>query len=130
MNCYVQRSDRSWHLSGMWAEPDQIVYSLAHSLYSVIGSGDLRQAVILPPGEDANEWIAVNTVDFFEQVRRAKNNIIVMNMLKWLHLCQSHLHTFNILDQHAVRDNHRVLHGEDLSRDERRIEIRIFVGGH
>ena len=32
------------------------------------GSGDLRQAVVLPPGEDANEWIAVNTVDFFEQV--------------------------------------------------------------
>jgi len=33
-----------------------------------LGSGDLRQAVILPPGEDANEWIAVNTVDFFEQI--------------------------------------------------------------
>jgi len=33
-----------------------------------LGSGDLRQAVVLPPGEDANEWIAVNTVDFFEQI--------------------------------------------------------------
>uniref|UniRef100_A0A0V0J985 MOB kinase activator-like 1 n=1 Tax=Schistocephalus solidus TaxID=70667 RepID=A0A0V0J985_SCHSO len=33
-----------------------------------LGSGDLRQAVRLPVGEDLNEWIAVNTVDFFTQI--------------------------------------------------------------
>lgn len=27
--------------------------------------GDLREAVKLPQGEDVNEWLAVNTVDFF-----------------------------------------------------------------
>ncbi|PPD93527.1 hypothetical protein GOBAR_DD09530 [Gossypium barbadense] len=32
------------------------------------GSGNLREAVRLPPGEDLNEWLAVNTVDFFNQV--------------------------------------------------------------
>lgn len=35
---------------------------------STLGSGSLRQAVALPEGEDLNEWLAVNTVDFFNQV--------------------------------------------------------------
>jgi MOB kinase activator 1 len=30
-----------------------------------LGSGDLSQAVKLPPGEDLNEWLAINTVDFY-----------------------------------------------------------------
>ncbi|KQK21314.1 MOB kinase activator-like 1A [Brachypodium distachyon] len=33
-----------------------------------LGSGNLREAVCLPVGEDLNEWLAVNTVDFFNQV--------------------------------------------------------------
>uniref|UniRef100_A0A803M8L7 MOB kinase activator-like 1A n=2 Tax=Chenopodium quinoa TaxID=63459 RepID=A0A803M8L7_CHEQI len=35
---------------------------------ATLGSGNLREAVKLPPGEDFNEWLAVNTVDFFNQV--------------------------------------------------------------
>lgn len=35
---------------------------------ATLGSGNLRQAVMLPEGEDLNEWIAVNTVDFFNQI--------------------------------------------------------------
>ncbi|CAD6205074.1 unnamed protein product [Miscanthus lutarioriparius] len=35
---------------------------------ATLGSGNLRDAVRLPPGEDLNEWLAVNTVDFFNQV--------------------------------------------------------------
>ncbi|KMZ58919.1 MOB kinase activator 1A [Zostera marina] len=35
---------------------------------ATLGSGNLREAVGLPPGEDLNEWLAVNTVDFFNQV--------------------------------------------------------------
>ena len=31
-------------------------------------SGNLRLAVMLPEGEDLNEWVAVNTVDFFNQI--------------------------------------------------------------
>uniref|UniRef100_A0A1I7ZMK1 MOB kinase activator-like 1 n=1 Tax=Steinernema glaseri TaxID=37863 RepID=A0A1I7ZMK1_9BILA len=34
---------------------------------STLGSGNLREAVKLPQGEDLNEWIAVNIVDFFNQ---------------------------------------------------------------
>ncbi|XP_072165620.1 MOB kinase activator 1B [Diadema setosum] len=35
---------------------------------ATLGSGNLRQAVVLPDGEDPNEWVAVNTVDFFNQI--------------------------------------------------------------
>ncbi|XP_003383130.1 PREDICTED: MOB kinase activator 1A-like [Amphimedon queenslandica] len=33
-----------------------------------LGSGNIKEAVKLPDGEDLNEWIAVNTVDFFNQI--------------------------------------------------------------
>ncbi|GAA5847594.1 hypothetical protein JCM3766R1_000803 [Sporobolomyces carnicolor] len=35
---------------------------------ATLGSGNLRLAVMLPEGEDLNEWLAVNTVDFFNQL--------------------------------------------------------------
>eukprot|EP00270_Netrium_digitus_P001445 TRINITY_DN11568_c0_g1_i1.p1 TRINITY_DN11568_c0_g1~~TRINITY_DN11568_c0_g1_i1.p1 ORF type:complete len:212 (+),score=54.65 TRINITY_DN11568_c0_g1_i1:235-870(+) len=35
---------------------------------ATLGSGNLREAVRLPPGEETNEWLAVNTVDFYNQV--------------------------------------------------------------
>eukprot|EP00045_Choanoeca_perplexa_P002147 m.23213 g.23213 ORF g.23213 m.23213 type:complete len:244 (+) comp11349_c0_seq1:197-928(+) len=35
---------------------------------ATLGAGNLRLAVKLPEGEDLNEWIAVNTVDFFNQL--------------------------------------------------------------
>ncbi|XP_058079628.1 MOB kinase activator-like 1A [Magnolia sinica] len=41
---------------------------LQRHIIATLGSGNLREAVWLPPGEDPNEWLAVNTVDFFNQV--------------------------------------------------------------
>jgi len=35
---------------------------------ATLGSGDLASAVQLPKGEDQNEWLAVNTVDFFNEI--------------------------------------------------------------
>uniref|UniRef100_A0A914ZED6 Uncharacterized protein n=2 Tax=Ascarididae TaxID=6250 RepID=A0A914ZED6_PARUN len=35
---------------------------------ATLGSSNLREAVKLPHGEDPNEWIAVNIVDFFNQI--------------------------------------------------------------
>ena len=35
---------------------------------ATLGSGNLKLAVQLPEGEDMNEWVAVNTVDFFNQI--------------------------------------------------------------
>lgn len=35
---------------------------------ATLGSANLKLAVTLPEGEDLNEWLAVNTVDFFNQI--------------------------------------------------------------
>ncbi|KAF7495329.1 MOB kinase activator 1B [Sarcoptes scabiei] len=43
-------------------------YELMKHAAATLGSGDLRLAVMLPEGEDLNEWIAVNIVDFFNQI--------------------------------------------------------------
>jgi len=43
-------------------------YQLKQYADATLGSGNLRLAVKLPEGEDINEWLAVNTVDFFNQI--------------------------------------------------------------
>lgn len=43
-------------------------YDLMKHAEQTLGSGNLRQAVSLPEGEDPNEWVAVNIVDFFNQI--------------------------------------------------------------
>lgn len=35
---------------------------------ATLGSGNMSNAVALPKGEDLNEWLAVNTVDFFNEI--------------------------------------------------------------
>ncbi|SPQ93433.1 unnamed protein product (mitochondrion) [Plasmodiophora brassicae] len=35
---------------------------------ATLGSGDMAMAVKLPKGEDMNEWLAVNTVDFYKYI--------------------------------------------------------------
>jgi len=47
---------------------DSTQHKLQQCIAKTLGSGNLRQAVQLPEGEDINEWIAVNTVDFFNQI--------------------------------------------------------------
>ena len=39
-------------------------YDLMKYALDTLGSGNLRQAVTLPEGEDLNEWIAVNSTYF------------------------------------------------------------------
>merc|ERR1711879_608903 len=43
-------------------------YQLKKYAEATLGSGNLKLAVTLPEGEDINEWLAVNTVDFFNQI--------------------------------------------------------------
>lgn len=33
-----------------------------------LGSGDILKAVELPSGEDLNEWLAVHTIEFYNDV--------------------------------------------------------------
>eukprot|EP01115_Flamella_aegyptia_P012436 TRINITY_DN6205_c0_g1_i1.p1 TRINITY_DN6205_c0_g1~~TRINITY_DN6205_c0_g1_i1.p1 ORF type:complete len:222 (+),score=43.00 TRINITY_DN6205_c0_g1_i1:27-692(+) len=56
-------------------EHDRMKQSLAEC---VLGSGNLRLAVTLPEGEDLNEWLAVNTVDFFNQI-----NMLYGTITEW-----------------------------------------------
>lgn len=51
-------------------------YELMQHAAVTLGSGDLRQAVVLPDGEDLNEWVAVNTVDFFNQINMLYGTMI------------------------------------------------------
>ncbi|KAJ5501043.1 hypothetical protein N7527_012164 [Penicillium freii] len=43
-------------------------YQLRQFAEATLGSGSLRKAVKLPEGEDQNEWLAVNIVDFYNQI--------------------------------------------------------------
>mmetsp|Transcript_5279 Transcript_5279/g.6422 ORF Transcript_5279/g.6422 Transcript_5279/m.6422 type:complete len:219 (-) Transcript_5279:317-973(-) len=43
-------------------------YDLHKHAKATLGSGNLKAAVQLPAEEDLNEWLAVNTVDFFNQI--------------------------------------------------------------
>jgi len=43
-------------------------YELHKYAKGSLGMGNLREAVKLPEKEDENEWLAVNTVDFFNQI--------------------------------------------------------------
>lgn len=41
-----------------------------------LGSGDIRSAVALPKGEELNEWLAVNTVDFFNEINLLYGTVV------------------------------------------------------
>jgi MOB kinase activator 1 len=41
---------------------------LKRHIDSTLGSGNVYEAVKLPPGEDIREWLAVNTVDFYNAI--------------------------------------------------------------
>eukprot|EP00047_Mylnosiga_fluctuans_P002963 m.226773 g.226773 ORF g.226773 m.226773 type:complete len:216 (+) comp11477_c0_seq1:60-707(+) len=44
-------------------------YELHKKASASLNSGlDLKKAVLLPPGEDPNEWLAMHTVDFFNRI--------------------------------------------------------------
>ncbi|KAK9812784.1 hypothetical protein WJX72_003646 [[Myrmecia] bisecta] len=42
--------------------------TLKRHIEATLGSGNIREAVRLPPGEDLSEWLAVNTVDFYNAI--------------------------------------------------------------
>ncbi|KAL1527803.1 hypothetical protein AB1Y20_009186 [Prymnesium parvum] len=43
-------------------------YELHKYAQATLGTGNLHEAVTLPEGEDQHEWLAVNTVDFFNEI--------------------------------------------------------------
>lgn len=57
--------DRNRTVKNIKKQRGEKAAQLSATARATLGSGDLRQAVMLPRGEDMNEWLAVNTVDFF-----------------------------------------------------------------
>ena len=49
--------------------------ALRRHIHATLGSGNLREAVQLPPGEDMNEWLALNTWDFYNAVAMLHGSI-------------------------------------------------------
>lgn len=48
--------------------PGSLRAKLSRHAQRTLGTGDLGAAVALPSGEDLHEWLAVNTVDFFNDI--------------------------------------------------------------
>jgi len=57
---YVQAIEPSMHF-GYKMQGAQ----LQKHIDATLGSGNLREAVKLPPGEDINEWLAVNSENLY-----------------------------------------------------------------
>jgi hypothetical protein len=58
-------------------------YQLHQKVKATLGSGDLTGAIKLPPGEDINEWLAVNsTLDFFKMSPFSLPHITLHNTFK------------------------------------------------
>ena len=49
-------------------EKGQRGYGLRQIAKMTLGSGNLGQAVELPMGEELNEWLAVNTIEFYNEI--------------------------------------------------------------
>jgi MOB kinase activator 1 len=49
-------------------EKGQRGYGLRQIAKMTLGSGNLELAVELPQGEDLNEWLAVNTIEFYNEI--------------------------------------------------------------
>ncbi len=43
-------------------------YGLKQIAKMTIGTGNMQLAVELPAGEDLNEWLAVNTIEFYNEI--------------------------------------------------------------
>ena len=43
-------------------------YELRQIAQMTLGSGNMSLAVELPPGEELNEWLAVNTIEFYNEI--------------------------------------------------------------
>ncbi|CAM9343109.1 unnamed protein product, partial [Ectocarpus fasciculatus] len=46
----------------------EVLHEHTRRTLKTLGSGNMRAAVQLPAGEDINEWLASNTVDFFNEI--------------------------------------------------------------
>ena len=97
-------------------------YELHKYAQATLGAGNLHDAVTLPDGEDVNEWLAVNTVDFFHEMCAPLSPRGRRANLRLTLACAC------VPQQSALRDHRRVLHRATVPRHVRRTEVRVHVG--
>ncbi|KRX35155.1 Serine/threonine-protein phosphatase 2A catalytic subunit alpha isoform [Trichinella murrelli] len=68
MNFFPCSLRNKTHKQQKKATDDNKQQELVNKVSATIGSGNLRLAVVLPEGEDLNEWVAANICDFFNQI--------------------------------------------------------------
>jgi hypothetical protein len=59
-------------------------YDLMKQAAATLGSGNLRLAVMLPEGEDLNEWVAVNSIAIFIFIFYSIFFLFMINLLSAL----------------------------------------------
>ena len=47
------------------------MYGLKQIVRKTLGMGNMQLAVELPSGQDLNEWLAVNTIEFYNESKPA-----------------------------------------------------------
>ena len=62
---------KSKRASEVGPRSDPLGYGLKQIAKMTLGSGNMQLAVELPDGEDLNEWLAVNTIEFYNESKRA-----------------------------------------------------------
>lgn len=84
-------------------------YQLRQFAEATLGSGSLRKAVMLPEGEDLNEWLAVNSMTPFRPNRQEQeaNGFLSFDSCRLLQP-----------DQPPLWVHNRVLFAADMSRNE------------
>ena len=97
-------------------------YELHKYAQATLGAGNLHDAVTLPDGEDVNEWLAVNTVDFFNEMCAPLSPRGRRACLR-LTPCVA-----PVPQQSAVRHHRRVLHRDSVPCHVCRAEVRVHVG--
>ncbi|EDK99076.1 MOB1, Mps One Binder kinase activator-like 1B (yeast), isoform CRA_a, partial [Mus musculus] len=76
-------------------------YELLKHAEATLGSGNLRQAVMLPEGEDLNEWIAVNSVPFPKNFMSVAKTILKRLFRVYAHIYHQHFDSVMQLQEEA-----------------------------
>mmetsp|Transcript_14714 Transcript_14714/g.35714 ORF Transcript_14714/g.35714 Transcript_14714/m.35714 type:complete len:155 (+) Transcript_14714:46-510(+) len=108
-------------------------YELHKYAQSTLGAGNLREAVTLPRGEDANEWLAVNSAcrcGSCHAARAVAMSCTAYNSSLAPSSPPSHMRSRGLLqrDLPALWHDLRVLHGGLVPGHVRRSKVRVHVG--
>ncbi|CAL5441091.1 unnamed protein product [Camellia sinensis] len=82
LGCYTTNLKQLWYSTIVSKDYRNIQWhtgaQLRQHIDATLGSGNLREAVRLPPGEDANEWLAVN-MGWYDMVLSMFSHVVLDN---------------------------------------------------